>query len=579
MNPYLRARQVVVAIAVASGVLVPSSRLVAQDVTITPPAWFNESNIGGDELPELKRRSTPEYPAEMSKSDELGYVLIGQSVDSKGKVGFLFRRATHPYFDRAVEWTDRKMEMRAARKNGKPVDSYSWFAVIFNPAASRTKGPDASPRLLAIAPAFVPAASVKGLKTQDLPVVWGTVSLDERGEPQGLTLESSGNDQFRSAVDESLKHWRFAPARRGDQPIASELRVAFMITPTMKPNSAEKMVMPKVIKRVQPIYPFAMRQHGMRGEVTVGFVVAKDGRVQNAVVVRSTNPVFEEPALEAIRQWKFAPGSQGGKPVNTNMELAIAFSLDTPGGGNDAYTVSKNRDTSKLPEGLQYDTPAKVRGVIVPVYPYELRRENIRGKAVVAFLVDQKGTVVRVEVAEATRPEFGLALTAALEQFSFDPALKDGQPTVSLLRFEQKFNRSQLSDDEGARMLTVEKKHPERIHSAGSLDVPLKPISQRAPVFPVAQAGRNEGNATVDFIVDEEGRVLLPRIVSASAPDFGYSAVQAVSQWRFETPKVNGKGVAVSVRAPFSFSIKHRPPSSDANALTGEPAAARSTTQ
>ena len=62
----------------------------------------------------------------------------------------------------------------------------------------------------------------------------------------------------------------------------------------------------------------------------------------------------------------------------------------------------------------------------------------------------------------------------------------------------------------------------------------------------------------VDFIVDEEGYVRLPRIVSASAPDFGYSAVQAVSQWRFEEPKVNGKPAAVSVRAPFSFSIKQR---------------------
>ena len=82
----------------------------------------------------------------------------------------------------------------------------------------------------------------------------------------------------------------------------------------------------------------------------------------------------------------------------------------------------------------------------------------------------------------------------------------------------------------------------------------------------------------VDFIVDEEGYVRLPRIVSASAPDFGYSAVQAASQWRFEEPKVNGKGAAVSVRAPFSFSIKDLPPL-QGNAAIGQSAAAQSTTQ
>ena len=56
MNPYLRVRQIVGATAVVCCALLPSPRLVGQDVTVTPPAWFDESNMTGDQPPELKGR-------------------------------------------------------------------------------------------------------------------------------------------------------------------------------------------------------------------------------------------------------------------------------------------------------------------------------------------------------------------------------------------------------------------------------------------------------------------------------------------------------------------------------------------
>ena len=55
-----------------------------------------------------------------------------------------------------------------------------------------------------------------------------------------------------------------------------------------------------------------MRASGMRGDVLVDFVVDSEGRVTRAYVVRSLNPAFDEPALEAVRRWKFEPGRKGG---------------------------------------------------------------------------------------------------------------------------------------------------------------------------------------------------------------------------------------------------------------------------
>jgi TonB family protein len=555
----------------AALVLLPCGYLSAQDATVTAPAWFNAENAAGDQLPTWKGRPKPEYPAEMRKSDEIGYALVGRTVDEKGKGGILFRRASHPYFLRSIETFESRLE--PARSGGKPVRSFIWHAALFNPVGSKAKGPDATPRLLAAAPVFVSKQLIGDVDPDTLPPIWATITLDEKGDPQAVALENPATEKFLPAIQESLKQWQFAPARRDGQAISADLRFPFFVLPVMPARGSEKMVMPKPIRRFDPEYPLILRSNGLRGEVLTEFVVSDKGAVTEAKVVRSTDPAFDEPALEAIRRWKFEPGTQNGKPVHTRMQQPISFGIESARGGRDAYTVNNKKQNEDTPEMLRYDTPAKVRGVIVPVYPYELRRDEVKGKAAVAFVVNEAGAVSQVKVTEATHPGFGLALAAAVEQFSFDPALKDGKPTVSVLRFEQRFSRGTLEDNEGYRMLYAEKKRPESIFSAAALDAPLKPISRRAPVFPVSITDVSKGEAVVAIIVDEKGYVRLPRVVSASAPAFGYAAVQAISQWRFEPPKIKGNAVPVRVHAPFSFQT--RDPGSKSPAAAEGPADAQ----
>jgi len=101
------------------------------------------------------------------------------------------------------------------------------------------------------------------------------------------------------------------------------------------------------------------------------------------------------------------------------------------------------------------------------------------------------------------------------------------------------------------------KKHPEEILSAKKLDAPLKPVSQRSPVFPTSLHGQVErGEAKIEILIDEEGKVHLPRIVEATNPAFGYAAMQAVIGWRFEPPKARGKTAVVRVFVPFEFKLE-----------------------
>jgi TonB family protein len=151
-------------------------------------------------------------------------------------------------------------------------------------------------------------------------------------------------------------------------------------------------------------------------------------------------------------------------------------------------------------------------------------------------------------------------MIAAAESMDFDPALKNGKPCPAIISLEHQFDKYSKDVDEKSisigpeefKLIGLEKNHPERIYSLKLLDSPLKPISRQAPVFPKS-AKSYAGEATIEFLVDKEGFVRLPRIISASDQAFAYSAIQAVTNWRFEPPTIKGKSVVVRLRVPFVF--------------------------
>jgi protein TonB len=59
----------------------------------------------------------------------------------------------------------------------------------------------------------------------------------------------------------------------------------------------------------------------------VRFTVDANGDVVDATAIKSTEPAFEDSAVEAVRKWKFNPGKKGGQPVNTFVEIPIVYSF------------------------------------------------------------------------------------------------------------------------------------------------------------------------------------------------------------------------------------------------------------
>ncbi|NBQ24907.1 MAG: energy transducer TonB [Verrucomicrobia bacterium] len=64
-----------------------------------------------------------------------------------------------------------------------------------------------------------------------------------------------------------------------------------------------------------------------------------------------------------------------------------------------------------------------------------------------------------------------------------------------------------------------------------------------------------EGYVVLLFVIDEEGRVMDPRVETSSHPEFETAALKALTRWRFKPGTVDGKQVRTFVRQKIDFRI------------------------
>jgi protein TonB len=84
---------------------------------------------------------------------------------------------------------------------------------------------------------------------------------------------------------------------------------------------------PVVVRRVTPEYPRVALQARKNGWVIVECIIDKSGHIRDARVIGSNFGAFEQPALYAVQQWLFAPGTLHGEPVDTIFDLTVKFEV------------------------------------------------------------------------------------------------------------------------------------------------------------------------------------------------------------------------------------------------------------
>lgn len=71
---------------------------------------------------------------------------------------------------------------------------------------------------------------------------------------------------------------------------------------------------PVPVRTPPPRYPDQLKRDGISGMVVVTVVIDEDGKVADVSVRKSTHAEFEEPALDAVKNWRFKPAKKGAPP-------------------------------------------------------------------------------------------------------------------------------------------------------------------------------------------------------------------------------------------------------------------------
>jgi protein TonB len=81
-----------------------------------------------------------------------------------------------------------------------------------------------------------------------------------------------------------------------------------------------------VLKKIPPEYPEAAKKAHIQGQVVLRAIISQDGDVENLLII-SGHPQLVPSAIDAVKQWKYRPYLQQGKPVEVETEIDVNFTL------------------------------------------------------------------------------------------------------------------------------------------------------------------------------------------------------------------------------------------------------------
>lgn len=90
---------------------------------------------------------------------------------------------------------------------------------------------------------------------------------------------------------------------------------------------AERVIAPRAIYDPEPEYSEEARKVKHEGIVMLSLVVDEQGRARDIRVARSLGMGLDEKAIEAVKKWKFAPGTKDGIPVPVQVNVEVNFRL------------------------------------------------------------------------------------------------------------------------------------------------------------------------------------------------------------------------------------------------------------
>ncbi|MBV9761829.1 MAG: energy transducer TonB [Acidobacteriaceae bacterium] len=84
---------------------------------------------------------------------------------------------------------------------------------------------------------------------------------------------------------------------------------------------------PKLVHYVEPDFSPSSKEAYVEGTVKISTVITREGVATSLRVTSGLNAKEDQTALDAVKQWKFEPGTKAGQPVNVRVNVEVTFHL------------------------------------------------------------------------------------------------------------------------------------------------------------------------------------------------------------------------------------------------------------
>lgn len=184
-----------------------------------------------------------------------------------------------------------------------------------------------------------------------------------------------------------------------------------------------------------PRYPVGAIKKGGQGMVVLDVTVDAHGHVSSvAVDPRGTTApaVLQDAAMDAAKEWRYAPGRTDGKAVGGVVRIPVNFSLT-----DDEPAASASASSPSVDISYKDRNP--------PRYPAEAIKKGQQGTVILDVTVDATGKVTGVQVdqrgTDAPTKLQSVAIAAA-RQWKFNPGRKGGKPVGGMIQVPVNFSLS-----------------------------------------------------------------------------------------------------------------------------------------
>jgi protein TonB len=330
-----------------------------------------------------------------------------------------------------------------------------------------------------------------------------------------------------------------------------------------------------------PVHQLAQRLPEMYSSHSGEWVLhvkALEGVVGYDVVV-ATNAARQAGVRRISGVAAVAENDTPGAPVVERRWEQVLSPLDTTGTGTIPDTalqpVEYRSSTRKVaprpgiptpdttPPSLTQESRRSLAALLQREHPQLLRAAAVEGEVVVDFVVDEQGTPRGIKVVRASHETFGEAAVKVLGQARFNPARVGTRTVVKRLQLPIAFKLSSRPTGNGQ----VTPRGPTPTTSPMGDTIPpaitdefrrqlARTLEREYP--PLLRDAGVEGQAIIDFTVDEQGIPRDVKVERATHEAFGKAGVAVMREARFNPARVGSTAVAKRIQIPIGFYLSSR---------------------